>query len=184
MLMESSDLREYSIKFEQGKKFSSRRMCRETSVIDSVVEVYYGGASGSVPFLWESQPGTPKVKLPVKPFPPVLTPPPLSFHYSTIKSIKKPSKPTLVHAILSKLLGRKTSRQLSRSSSSSTSFSLLSSSWSSFRSVPSSLFPDPNVPRKCPGSSFRSRIGEEEQYESPVLCFGRRNSWSCGCLRT
>ncbi|GFZ01729.1 hypothetical protein Acr_15g0003380 [Actinidia rufa] len=164
-------------------------MCRETSVIDSVVEVYYGGASGSVPFHWESQPGTPKVKLLVKPVPPVLTPPPLSFNFfSTRKPIKKPSKPTLVHAILSKLLGRKTSRPLSRSSSSSTSFSLLSSSWSSFHSVPCSRFSDPNVPRKSqlssPGSSFRSRIGEEEQYESPVLCFGRRNSWSRGCLRT
>lgn len=45
------------------------------SVTNSFSEVYYGDTSVTIPFRWESQPGTPKIKFPERPLPP-LTPPP------------------------------------------------------------------------------------------------------------
>ncbi|KAG6402054.1 hypothetical protein SASPL_138924 [Salvia splendens] len=55
-----------------------------------ITVLYYGGAAGSVPFLWESQPGTPKHKLSDGPLPP-LTPPPQyrSRNLASSPSLKK-----------------------------------------------------------------------------------------------
>ncbi|XP_047337105.1 uncharacterized protein LOC124940628 [Impatiens glandulifera] len=49
--------------------------------------IYYGGVSGSVPFLWESEPGTPKHSATSLPLPP-LTPPP-SYYYQNSTGSKK-----------------------------------------------------------------------------------------------
>ncbi|KAI4302655.1 hypothetical protein MLD38_038376 [Melastoma candidum] len=61
------------IRSEDG--FFSRLLSKETSLANPSFRVYYGGIPGSIPFLWETQPGTPKHVLHNDPLPP-LTPPP------------------------------------------------------------------------------------------------------------
>ncbi|XP_057488072.1 uncharacterized protein LOC130774093 [Actinidia eriantha] len=165
MLTSRSDLLEKS-------KPSSRCLSREVSAINPSLEVYYGGASISVPFTWESQPGTPKVKFRENPLPP-LTPPPTVHFSSTKKPTKRLSKSNLFHAVLPKLNLRRTSHPPSPASSLSSS-----SSWSPSCSVPSSPFTPSNIRGRVhlssARSSFDSRVHEEDEYGSPVsaLCFG------------
>lgn len=60
----------------QGGKLLSRLLTRDSSAAAPSFRVYYGVASaGAVPFLWESQPGTPKNAISDTAMPP-LTPPP------------------------------------------------------------------------------------------------------------
>ncbi|KAI0497300.1 hypothetical protein KFK09_020523 [Dendrobium nobile] len=86
------------------EKFFSRLLSKEISAsANPSFRVYYGVASGTVPFLWESQPGTPKHTMPTTILPP-LTPPP-SFYFnpsknSNNKPFPKPPKRKLIHAIL------------------------------------------------------------------------------------
>ncbi|KAI4338925.1 hypothetical protein MLD38_023930 [Melastoma candidum] len=62
------------IKTEDG--FFSRLLSKETSSLaNPSFLVYYDGIPGSIPFLWETRPGTPKHVLHDEPLPP-LTPPP------------------------------------------------------------------------------------------------------------
>ncbi|PON66182.1 hypothetical protein TorRG33x02_268750 [Trema orientale] len=117
----TSDLTHNSPKMTHSKdyKFFSKRLIKRDlpiSNLSSMEEHYHGGSSVSVPFMWESQPGTPKVKLRETPLPP-LTPPP-SYCYSPIAtpssttrkktskpnstSRKKTSKPSLLHNIFPK----------------------------------------------------------------------------------
>ncbi|KAK2637162.1 hypothetical protein Ddye_031954 [Dipteronia dyeriana] len=63
------------LQIKQNEKFFSRVMSKETSMANSSSRVYYRGASGSVPFMWESRPGTPKHTFNDTTLPP-LTPPP------------------------------------------------------------------------------------------------------------
>uniref|UniRef100_A0A0E0JEI7 Uncharacterized protein n=1 Tax=Oryza punctata TaxID=4537 RepID=A0A0E0JEI7_ORYPU len=59
-----------------GSKVFSKLLSRESSAAAPSFRVYYGVASaGSVPFMWESQPGTPKNAMSDTVLPP-LTPPP------------------------------------------------------------------------------------------------------------
>lgn len=59
-----------------GAKLYSRMLSKEAAIAVPSFRVYYGVASaGSVPFLWESQPGTPKSSPSAAALPP-LTPPP------------------------------------------------------------------------------------------------------------
>ncbi|GAV58641.1 hypothetical protein CFOL_v3_02174 [Cephalotus follicularis] len=151
------------------------------SNLSTIEDNYHGGSSLaiSVPFDWESQPGTPRVNFRDAP-PPPLTPPPCFFYNSTKEPIKKHSKPTLLSTIFSKGATRKTTPPLSPvfSLSSSTS-SPSSSSWPTSYSVPSS----PISPLKFRARyalsgprflSFDSGAGQVDNgYESPTLCFGR-----------
>ncbi|XP_070023384.1 uncharacterized protein [Nicotiana sylvestris] len=91
-------------------------------------EVYYGDVPLAIPFKWETQPGTPKVKFLETPIPP-LTPPP-SFQVKKKNAIKKQTKAKFLQMLsfLPKLNLRKTQLQ---SSSSPTSYSSSSSSLSS-----------------------------------------------------
>lgn len=116
---------------EEAGKIFPRLLSKETSLANSSFRVlYYGGASGAVPFTWESQPGTPKHTLSAASLPP-LTPPPSYYSNSISNSMKKSSKPNLLYAIFPKLSPRKALVSPSPSSSlSSVSFSSLSS-WSS-----------------------------------------------------
>ncbi|KAM1595280.1 hypothetical protein PS2_001549 [Malus domestica] len=68
----------------ENKHFSSKTVTKESSVANTSCRVYYGEA-GAIPFMWESQPGTPKHKFSESSLPP-LTPPP---SYSTTLPSKK-----------------------------------------------------------------------------------------------
>ncbi|KAM3234189.1 hypothetical protein P3L10_019548 [Capsicum annuum] len=88
----------------------------------SNVEVYYGNAPLAIPFKWESQPGTPKVKILETPLPP-LTPPPSYLEKKMKNAIQKQTKGKLLRRLffLPKLNLRKSHLQSSPTSSSSSS---------------------------------------------------------------
>ncbi|KAE8039389.1 hypothetical protein FH972_011806 [Carpinus fangiana] len=156
-------------------------------------EDYHGGASASVPFKWESEPGTPKLKFRknTTALPP-LTPPPAYFSASTKRpAVRKSSKPTLLDTIFPKCNSRKEYCHVPSSPLASSSFSSsLSSSSSSFTSFPSSrLYSVPSSPitnlkshqrerKSTPRLSFDLRTdGEEQKYDKlpaiMALCFIR-----------
>ncbi|CAL8998846.1 unnamed protein product [Prunus brigantina] len=135
---------------------------------------YNGGASASVsiPFDWESQPGTPKSKYLQNPTLPPLTPPPSYFYTKTKTPLrKKHSNSLLFHNIFPKMrsstsTSRKTSTLASSPVSSSPSLSSSSSSSASsttYYSVPSS----PITPSK-----FRNR---GRSMSSPKVLVDSRN---------
>ncbi|KAJ7959560.1 Alkylated DNA repair protein [Quillaja saponaria] len=120
---------EKSLQIKQDDRFFSRLMSKETSMANSssIRVPYYGGGSVSVPFMWESQPGTPKHTLfsDQTTLPP-LTPPPSYCSYS--KSNSKPNRFSNILPLRSFVSSKKPhSPSFSFSSSSSSS----SSSWSS-----------------------------------------------------
>ncbi|KAF9670947.1 hypothetical protein SADUNF_Sadunf13G0122100 [Salix dunnii] len=140
MLTSSSKLPQKSLKLKQhDKKGSSERVTRDVSMAKLSTEDYHVGASVAVPFTWESQPGTPKIRFRENPLPP-LTPPPSYFYNTPERPTKKLSKSSLLNSIFPKRSASKTNLPASpaSSSSSSSSSSRLSSSWSATYSVPSS----------------------------------------------
>ncbi|KAF5752614.1 hypothetical protein HS088_TW01G00529 [Tripterygium wilfordii] len=92
---------------KEEDKFFNRLMSKElasSSSLNTSSHHYYVGASGSVPFLWESQPGTPKHVLfsGNSSLLPPLTPPPSYNSQSTMQMMKKKSKITcLINIFLS-----------------------------------------------------------------------------------
>lgn len=139
------------------------------------LEDYHGGASASVPFTWESQPGTPKDKfsettnslLP-------LTPPPAAYYSGATKqpAVRKSSRPPLLHTIFAKRNAWKSRLEPSSPDSSSPSSS------SSSSSSPSPSYSDvPSSPITALTSHHRRRLlsydsmvdGEDEDYESPAV---------------
>ncbi|KAI8549553.1 hypothetical protein RHMOL_Rhmol06G0033600 [Rhododendron molle] len=154
---------------EDNKLFSKLQSKERTSSVSSApsFRVYYGGISGSVPFLWESKPGTPKHPCfsDSSSLPP-LTPPPsyYSHNYSKQNSKKNPR---------SNLLSTLRKSHLPSSPASSPSFSSVSS-WSSLHSLVS--FPTTSSKGRSRFSSERSSFDEEEEVSigSPnsTLCFG------------
>ncbi|CAK7323514.1 unnamed protein product [Dovyalis caffra] len=191
MLTSSSNLPQKSLKLKQDdKKVTCKRVTRDVSMASLSTEDYHVGASVAVPFTWESQPGTPKIKLRENPLPP-LTPPPSYFYNTPKRPTKKISKSNILDSIFPKRSTKKTSLPASpASSSSSSSFSSrLSSSWSASYSVPSSpmkvsksrgLYNEiVSSPKKYFDSrktmlNHGDRDHEEDECESPVstLCFG------------
>ncbi|XP_057435363.1 uncharacterized protein LOC130728052 [Lotus japonicus] len=115
------------LQIKQDDKFFCRLLTKESSMTNPSFRV----AAVTVPFVWESQPGTPKYTFSENTLPP-LTPPP-SYYSSTSpckKQVKKRSRSNLLLALLPKLNLKKTI--LSSSSTSSSSPSTFSSpSWSS-----------------------------------------------------
>ncbi|PPR84080.1 hypothetical protein GOBAR_AA36634 [Gossypium barbadense] len=95
-----------ALQIKLDDKFFCRLMSKETSMSNSSSMVYYGSASGAIPFMWESHPGTPKHPSPHTSLPP-LTPPP-SYHSSLNSKSqpvpKKNSKSTLFSSIVRKLI--------------------------------------------------------------------------------
>ncbi|KAJ6395246.1 hypothetical protein OIU77_020499 [Salix suchowensis] len=69
------DLPQKVLQIKQDDRFFSRLMSKENSMANPSFRVYHGGVSVAVPFVWESQPGTPKHTFCEK-IPPPLTPPP------------------------------------------------------------------------------------------------------------
>ncbi|KAG8380944.1 hypothetical protein BUALT_Bualt06G0069200 [Buddleja alternifolia] len=141
--------------------------------------LYYGGAAGSVPFLWESQPGTPKHKFNDNPLPP-LTPPP-SYQFSPQANLQKKN-----YSRNSKVFNSIFSRVPSKKSNASPLFSpSSSSSFSSSYSLPSTPFNSRKGDFKARSrSAVRFGLDNEDEYEegkvSPIstLCFGARSGSS------
>uniref|UniRef100_A0A6N2K8M8 Uncharacterized protein n=1 Tax=Salix viminalis TaxID=40686 RepID=A0A6N2K8M8_SALVM len=77
------DLPQKALQFKQDDRFFSRIMSKENSMANPSFRVYHGGVSVAVPFVWESQPGTPKHTFCEK-IPPPLTPPPSYYSNYTI----------------------------------------------------------------------------------------------------
>ncbi|KAL5227843.1 hypothetical protein ABZP36_016108 [Zizania latifolia] len=177
---------EAPLQLKQGSKLS-KLLSRESSVAAPSFRVYYGVASaGSVPFLWESQPGTPKNAISDTALPP-LTPPPSYYTASAKEAASRKGsdggRKYGKHGILRSILflpkirlrkARPSSSSPTSSCSSSTTSSSLSSSSSyslSFRSTQSP---------SC--SSMRSHarafsVGDDEDDEdmASTACFRVRH---------
>ncbi|RZC78203.1 hypothetical protein C5167_002386 [Papaver somniferum] len=185
---------------KEDDKFFSRLLSKENNSMANTANnsfrVYYGVASGAVPFMWESQPGTPKHPLSDTSLPP-LTPPP-SYYLNAKKKNKsimdkKTSKPNLfLDTIFLKRSLRKSHVSPSLSSASSSSVSSFSSSvTTSTSSAPqtplSSHFHKRNTRFSSPRSSFDSRgddtIEGSSGFGSPnsILHF-RDNTSPTGCV--
>ncbi|KAH7866935.1 hypothetical protein Vadar_026914 [Vaccinium darrowii] len=167
-----------SLQIKQDNKLFSRIQSKEitSNVSTPSFRVYYGGVSGSVPFLWESQPGTPKhpsFSESSSSLPP-LSPPPSYYSHNYSKQItKKHPRSKLLNALLFKINLKKT--HIPSSPNSSPSFSSVSSRSSSHSSVSFSTT-TPSKGRRSRFSSEGSSFDEEEEVSmgSPnsTLCFG------------
>lgn len=177
------NLPQKALQIQQDDKFFSRLLSKETSIANPSFRVYYGGLPGAVPFLWESQPGTPKSKFRDDALPPLTPPPSYYTNYSNTKPPKKTSRSYLLQTLFPKRYTKKTQMP----SSPSPSF------WSS----DSSSMVYPINSSKCqgrrrfssPSLSFDSLMlgdDDEEHVGSPTstLCFGfRRGTSTAGGLR-
>ncbi|KAJ9160419.1 hypothetical protein P3X46_025823 [Hevea brasiliensis] len=154
-----------SLEIKQDDKFFTRIMSKETSMANSSCRIYYGGASGAIPFMWELRPGTPKHTLANTSINPPLTPPPS--YYSTLKS-KSMYKRSLKQSIMSTIFHGKKKTHVSPSSSmSSTTTSSSSSSLSSFYYSSSSTFKNSKFRNRsffsCSRSPIHYTINGDEQ---------------------
>ncbi|XP_010921103.1 uncharacterized protein [Elaeis guineensis] len=183
MLSKSSDLPQESLEIRQDDKFYTRLLSKESSMANPSFRVYYGVATGSVPFLWESRPGTPKSTITTTTLPP-LTPPPSYYSSPKIKSSKKSPKSNFLHTILPRLTLRKA--HAPPSPSVSLSSSSVSSSSSSFS--PTGFTGAHHQRRRSSTTrfSFSSRGDDEDSDDdgSPTstLCFRMRHA-ATGRLR-
>ncbi|KZV51932.1 hypothetical protein F511_09196 [Dorcoceras hygrometricum] len=84
--------------------------------------VYYGGATGAVPFIWESQPGTPKHNSSHAALPPPLSPPP-SHLFSPRTNFCHKKNSNFSNSIISRIPSKKVTASSSVFSSSSLSSS-------------------------------------------------------------
>ncbi|KAH7514731.1 uncharacterized protein LOC107431279 [Ziziphus jujuba] len=181
-----AEIPQKSLQIQQDDKFFSRLLSKESSIANPSLRVYYGGLPGAVPFLWESQPGTPKYKFCDDTLPP-LTPPP---SYYTNSNKKKPANKTsrsnLLHTLFTKknVNVKKTSKQQSLPCQSSP----VPSFWSSSSSDSSSMvFPmHTTTTTKYQGgmnrfssksSSLESLLGDDDGEmrvgsSTSTLCFG------------
>ncbi|OEL26831.1 hypothetical protein BAE44_0012152 [Dichanthelium oligosanthes] len=139
--MASAGKDEPALFVKQGSKLHSKMLSKEAAAQLAVpsFRVYYSVASaGAVPFLWESQPGTPKNDSPSAATLPPLTPPPS--YYTAGRGgaggRSKKRRPGLFGAILPRIaLLRRPGRTAPCSSWSSSSWSSSSSNTSSMSPV-------------------------------------------------
>lgn len=175
----------FQIKQDQDTKFfTNKLLSKENSKLANAIpsfRVYYGDVPSSVPFIWESQPGTPKHSLSQTSYNlPPLTPPPS--YYSNNNTNKKPtrqnSRSKFFHALFKKLINPKKSHfpPSPSSSSSSSSSSLTWTSYSSHYSLSAPATPSNNLyrrPRFCSrGSSFDEEVTGKLSTATSKLCFG------------
>ncbi|KAK3229979.1 hypothetical protein Dsin_001860 [Dipteronia sinensis] len=165
---------------KQNEKFFSRVMSKETSMANSSSRVDYRGASGSVPFMWESRPGTPKHTFNDTTLPP-LTPPPSYLSGSGSKTNKNFDKNmmnkskflTTINLLFivnnnnnnnKKIINEKKKKNhVSPASSSWSSSSTKSSSLSSSSSSSSSTLSSSSS--SCYSFSSRSRLHDNVHYD-------------------
>ncbi|PRQ42747.1 hypothetical protein RchiOBHm_Chr3g0460991 [Rosa chinensis] len=168
---------------QEDNKFFSRVLSRESSMANPSFKVYYGGLPANVPFMWESQPGTPKDKFSEETLPPLTPPPSYYSNNPNKKPFKKHSRSNLLRVLFLKISLKKNHLPQSPSSTSSSSSSLFSKSDLSMR-----------VPMNTCGSRFSSPSSsfdfirdyeEEGVVGSPTstLCFGFRRVTSTGADR-
>ncbi|KAG2309397.1 hypothetical protein Bca4012_081614 [Brassica carinata] len=159
-------------------EISSKMVVRENSQVNSSSRIYYYGGA-SVPFLWETRPGTPKHPLFSESFRlPPLTPPPSYYSSSSSSSGNKLSKVrTKQTRFVKTLLNGK--HHVSRPSLSWSSTTSSSSSSSSFSSSSSPRSKTVHRANKCYLSCSRSYAKDEDEEEigssSPksTLCYKR-----------
>ncbi|KAL3369242.1 hypothetical protein AABB24_009857 [Solanum stoloniferum] len=160
-------------------KFFSRLLSKENSNKgeSSFRFYYYGGSSSSssIPFHWESEPGTPKHKFSNSTLlNPPLTPPPsynnninnqsLNVHLNSLQKLRS-NKPKFYRSIFSKRITSSSIASLSPSSSRSSSFSMssmplfaYSSNLTNFESNPHVAIDDsPTSTHKCFGSTHENK---------------------------
>ncbi|XP_058747972.1 uncharacterized protein LOC131620817 isoform X2 [Vicia villosa] len=137
-------------------------------------EDYHGNKFASIPFVWESQPGTPKHRSNAHSLPP-LTPPP-SYFQNASKKPTKPKKNFFLQTFFPKRASKK-SCDLDPSPTSSNFVSYSSSSSSSSLSLSSPRPTSYSVP--C-SPMIHSRKGEEDEDLYDVsrsdVCFGNVRS--------
>ncbi|KAI8013315.1 hypothetical protein LOK49_LG05G00125 [Camellia lanceoleosa] len=175
----SPELPQKSLQIKQDDKFFSRLLSKEKSsnMASPSFRVYYGGVSGSVPFMWESQPGTPKHALSDTSLPP-LTPPPSYYSQNPKQPTKKHSRSKLLNTLFLRINLKKPS---TRSSPPSSSPSLSSLSWSSSShsslSVP--VTPSNNFHRRRSQSSCVSSMSSDEKVDEAEVSLGSPQSTLC-----
>ncbi|KAL5806769.1 hypothetical protein ACOSQ4_029502 [Xanthoceras sorbifolium] len=185
MFSKSPDLVQNSLQIKQEEKFYSRILSKlENSMSNPSFRFHnYEGKPGAVPFLWESQPGTPKCSFNETSLLPPLTPPPSYYYFnSNEKPIKKTSSSRLLHVLFSKMI---TNHKKSNSSvSSSSSLSSSSSSWSSSSNL--STVVSVTSPKKYQHSrrgwrrsSFDSRVAYHEEGHQAEEIGSSPTSTSC-----
>ncbi|XP_039128347.1 uncharacterized protein LOC120264590 [Dioscorea cayenensis subsp. rotundata] len=137
MIPTSTEPPKENLQINQDTKFFNKLLSKETSMANPSFRVYYGVATGAVPFLWESQPGTPKNSIHTPSLPP-LTPPP-SYHskLQTKKSNHSKKHSSKYNTLISSILPRLSLRKSHASSSPSPSLSSSSLSFSSSSLSPS-----------------------------------------------
>ncbi|XP_074581365.1 uncharacterized protein LOC141837892 [Curcuma longa] len=161
---------------KEDGKFQGRLLSKETSLADPSFRVYYSvAAAGSVPFLWESRPGTPKHTSSAAALPP-LTPPPSYFSSPCRARTRSTNKPGSKYSFLSlpKLLALKKAatgdgggHAASMSPSSSLSFSSSSQSSSS-----SSCSPCSDHRRRSSDEGEEADQFSGSRSPTSILCFG------------
>lgn len=175
----TSDLTHNSLNVTHSKEykfFSKSLIKRELSIsnLSSMEDHYHGGSSVSVPFMWESQPGTPKIKLRESPLPPLTPPPSYCYSHKTPSSKisspnissarKKTSKPNLLKTIFPKHNFSSSSTRTSKNFPSSPSLSPSSSS-SHSSSRRSAVYYASSVP--CSSASNTSKYRGRRRIMSP-----------------
>ncbi|OAY81067.1 hypothetical protein ACMD2_18898 [Ananas comosus] len=150
---------------KQDNKFYSKLLSKENSSCNNSFRVYFGVASGSVPFLWESEPGTPKDTLPTKSKTSTpITPPPSNCNIHPEKTVSKRKKKSTRYlqfgliASLFRELGRLRKLHMPYQSSAPSSSSFSSSSKTSDRPFVTS-FDLVDLPAILPDLAVRSREG-------------------------
>ncbi|KAJ4978432.1 hypothetical protein NE237_009212 [Protea cynaroides] len=180
----STELPQNSLQIKEDDKFFSRLLTKESSMENPSMRVYYGSAGGAIPFVWESQPGTPKHRFNGTSLPP-LTPPPSFQSVPKQKPVTKPSTSNLLHNIFPRLSQKKTHMQVPPPPSPSPS-PPSSLSWSSSLSSSSSSSSTPTTPSKFRVNRTHGRISSsrlsfdskgDDEYQgfgdptSSTLCF-------------
>ncbi|XP_057489741.1 uncharacterized protein LOC130775639 [Actinidia eriantha] len=165
------------IQIEQDEKFFSRVLSKESSKAEPSFRVlYYGGSSGAIPFMWESQPGTPKHPLSHTSLPP-LTPPP-SYQSTTTPKTKSVQKSRSRTKFLSTLFPRFPSKKIKYVSPSLSSPSVSSSSSLSSSSTPMNAYIHRHGCLKHSRSKLPCGFEDDDEVAAgtptSTLCFGGR----------
>ncbi|KAL3654790.1 hypothetical protein CASFOL_000576 [Castilleja foliolosa] len=162
----------FRLRHEHDKLFTSSRLSKESSKSNpSFRAVYYGDVSSTVPFTWESTPGTPKHKSSENPNIPPLTPPPSYFTTNLNNSSKNHSRSKLLFNNLLRRMNPTKKSRLGVSSPHSSSFSSLSWSSSAHSSF-SDAVPSNCVRKRRRFSSWGSSFDAKSDVINPRGCFG------------